>query len=95
MGQLGRDRGFGSKGISRISSRFCRSRKAISAVWSMQGLLSAEYGASADFRVNFAAVNGLTKDESNCPVFEREQQLQDVMHRSYVASPQQRQTTWD
>lgn len=49
--------------ISRISSRFCRSRKAIYAVSSLRGLLSAEHRASTVFRANFAAVNGLTEDE--------------------------------
>lgn len=58
MGQLGRDIGFGSKGISRISIRLCRSRKAIYTASSLQELLSAKHRASADFRANFAARTG-------------------------------------
>lgn len=44
MGQLGRDIGFGCKGISRISSRFCRSRKAIYAVEPPRAVVSRARG---------------------------------------------------
>jgi len=69
VGRLGRDTGFGWKGIPRISLGFCGSRKAIYAVSSLRGLLSAEHEASADFRANFAAASGLTEEESGCPDF--------------------------